>query len=133
MKSIFKKGDTKEFFKVVDDSEIASFESGIVHDVYSTFSIAKDAEWSGRLFVLEMKDYDEEGIGTCITVNHKSPAFVGDKIRFVSTFEEITLKGDIMTTFQAFSGDRLIAEGTQGQRILPKEKIEKLFKNLRNS
>jgi predicted thioesterase len=95
--------------------------------VYSTFSIAKDAEWSGRLFVLDMKEDDEEGIGTSISVNHKSPAFVGEEIMYIATFEEITDKKEIITSYKAYAGKRLIAEGIQGQRILPKAKIDDIF------
>jgi len=103
-----------------------------VHAVYSTFSITKDAEWSGRLFVLEMKAEDEEGIGTKISVEHKSPAFVGDEIQFIATFEEVTERGEIITSFQAFCGDRLIAKGVQGQRILLKSLLEEKFKTIRS-
>jgi predicted thioesterase len=127
MKNIFKKGDTKSYSKVIQPNEIAQFESGTVHDVYSTFSIAKDAEWSGRLFVLEMKEEGEEGIGTSISVEHKGPAFVGQEVTFISTFQEINEKKEIITSFQAFVGNRLIAQGLQGQRILPKVKIDAIF------
>ena len=127
MKLIFKKGDTKTYTKKVKQEEIASFESGTVHEVYSTFSIAKDAEWSGRSFVLDMKEEDEEGIGTSISVNHKSPAFVGEEIMYIATFEEITDKKEIITSYKAYAGKRLIAEGIQGQRILPKAKIDDIF------
>lgn len=130
MKQIFKQGDQKVFEKTVMPDEIAAFESGVVHEVYSTFSIAKDAEWSGRLFVLEMKEDGEEGIGTHISIDHKSPAFVGEQIRYIATFEEITPKGDIITSYQAFVGKRLIAKGTQGQRILPKLKIDEIFASI---
>jgi fluoroacetyl-CoA thioesterase len=130
MKNIFSQGDQKEFTKVVSINEIASFESGTVHEVYSTFAIARDAEWSGRLFVLEMKESDEEGIGTRITVEHKSPAFVGQEIKFISSFDEITERNEIITSYKAYSGERLIAEGIQGQKILKKEKINALFNQL---
>lgn len=127
MKNFFKKGDTKSYTKVIQPNEIAQFESGTVHDVYSTFSIAKDAEWSGRLFVLDMKEEGEEGIGTSISVEHKGPAFVGQEVTFIATFQEINDKKEIITSFQAFVGNRLIAQGLQGQRILPKVKIDAIF------
>lgn len=130
MKNPFHAGDVKEYAKIVHDSEIASFESGTVHTVYSTFALARDAEWSGRLFVLEMKEAHEEGIGTRITVEHKSPAFVGQEIRFVATYEGINEQREIITSYRAFCGERLIAEGTQGQKILPKAKLEAIFSSL---
>ncbi|MBL7764584.1 MAG: hypothetical protein JNJ58_00690 [Chitinophagaceae bacterium] len=132
MKLIFKSGDILEYTKVVTSADIAAFESGKVHDVYSTFSIARDAEWSGRLFVLEMKEEGEEGIGTRITVEHRSPAFIGDEVLYTATFVEITDKGEIVTQYQAHVGKRLIAEGIQGQKILKQEKIDRLFDSIKN-
>ncbi len=131
MKNPFKKGDTKEYSIVVSENDIAKFESGVVHNVYSTFALCRDAEWSGRLFVLEMKEEGEEGIGTGISIQHKSPAFVNDKVVFTATFEEIKESGEIINSFEARVGDRLIAQGTQGQRVLPKDKIDTIFDKLK--
>jgi fluoroacetyl-CoA thioesterase len=127
MNVIFEKGDLKKFSKVVSANELAQFDHGMVHRVYSTFALARDAEWVGRLFVLEMKGEDEEGIGTQIHIEHKSPAFVGDEIVFTGTFDLVTQSFEIMTTFEAHCGKRLIARGMQGQKILKKERIKTLF------
>ncbi len=131
MEQIFNIGDTKTFSKVVQEQDIAAFESGTVHDVYATFSIARDAEWSGRLFVLDMKEEDEEGIGTSITVDHVSPAFIGDTIVYTAEFVEINERREIITTYKAYCGERLIAKGVQGQKILKKIKIDALFEGLK--
>ncbi|MGI9190563.1 MAG: thioesterase family protein [Chitinophagaceae bacterium] len=130
MKNVFHTGNKKEFIRVVRPEDIAQFDSGTVHPVYATFALARDAEWSGRLFVLDMKEEHEEGIGTRLDIQHVSPAFVGQTVRFEACFEEITAKGEIINSFEAFVGERLIAKGRQGQRILPKEKIEKRFNEL---
>jgi fluoroacetyl-CoA thioesterase len=124
---MFTPGDQKTFSKIVQASEIAQFESGVVHEVYSSFCLAKDAEWCSRLFVLDLKTDDEEGIGTRITVEHCSPAFVGDTVLFITTLLQITDKKEVLTSYEAYVGKRLIAKGEQGQRILPKSKIESLF------
>lgn len=130
MKNPFQTGDILEYKKTVQAEDLATFESGTVHEVYSTFSIARDAEWSGRLFVLQMKEEGEEGIGTFIHVNHRSPAMLNSEVVYKARFEEITERGEIITSFQAFVGDRLVAEGKQGQRILSKEKLEAIFKKI---
>lgn len=130
MKNIFKSGDKKFFEHIVQPEDIATFESGNVHSVYATFALTRDAEWSGRLFVLEMKEEDEEGIGTFVNVQHLSPAFVEDKVVFETTLEEV--KGnEIICSFIAKIEERLIAKGTTGQKILKKNKIENLFKELK--
>lgn len=129
MKTPFKVGDKKLYTKMVAKNETATFESGQVHPVYATFALGKDAEWSSRLFVLEMKEEDEEGIGTFLTVYHQSPALVGQEVTFEA---EITkLQGnEIVCKYAAKVGDRIIATGETGQKILKKEKVERLFGNL---
>ncbi len=131
MKLLFQRGDIKEYLKTVTFADIATFDSGTVHEVYATFSIARDAEWSGRLFVLDMKEEFEEGIGTYISVEHIGPAFVGDTVRFVACLESVNPKGEVVNTYQAFVGDRLIAEGRQVQRILPRTKIEQRLADMK--
>lgn len=126
MLEIFKPGDNKEFRHVVTPADTATFDSGEVHPVYSTFSLARDAEWCCRLFVLEMKEPHEEGIGTMITIHHLSPAKLGDEVLFTATVKSIT-GNEIICTYEARVGSRLVACGEQGQKILPKEKLERIF------
>jgi predicted thioesterase len=131
VKNIFKQGDKKLFEHIVQQSDIASFKTETVHPVYATFAIARDAEWSSRLFVIEMKEENEEGIGTFVHVEHLSPAFVGDKIIFEATIIEV-FKNSVECSFTATCSGRLIAKGKTGQKILPKSSIENIFKNLMN-
>ncbi len=37
------------------------------------------------------------------------------------------IKNEIICTYKAFIGERLIAEGETGQKILKREKLENLF------
>ncbi len=130
MISKFSVGDKKTFERTIRPQDTAAFDDGTVHAVYATFALARDAEWCGRLFVLEMKEEDEEGIGTFVNVNHLSPAFAGNTVLFEATI--IQLKGnEINCSFTAKVNGRLIAEGSTGQKILKKEKIEKLFTALK--
>lgn len=129
MKNIFKIGDQKQFKKIVLQNETASFESGEVHPVYSTFALARDAEWCCRLFVLEMKEENEEGIGTMISVNHISPALLNSEVLFIASVKSI-IKNEIICTYEARVGERIVAKGEQGQKIILKEKLNSLFSNL---
>lgn len=129
MKQLFQPGDTKTFSRRVREEDSAAFDSGQVHPVYATFALARDAEWCCRLFVLDMKEADEEGIGTMISIRHQSPAPVGATVVFTAVIKE--LKGNEVTCgFEARIGDRVIATGEQGQKILKKEKLEQLFREL---
>ena len=126
MKSIFKKGDTKQTTYVVKENDVASFLGKVVHPVCSTFTLAREIEWSTRQFVLEMRDDDEEGIGTSISIDHRSPAFIGEEIIFTARFDEIN-GHELICTYEAKVDDRIIALGKTGQKILKQDKIAKIF------
>lgn len=129
MHTIFNEGDILYYEKKINETDIAAFESGVVHNVYATFALARDAEWSGRQFVLQMKENDEEGIGTYISVEHVSPAFVNETIIFKAIYKK-TNGNEIINDYEAYVNDRLIAKGTQKQKILQKQKIDALFESI---
>lgn len=129
MKNLFKVGDKKTFSKIVSQADTANFDSGQVHPFYATFALGRDAEWCCRLFVLEMKEEDEEGIGTFLTIEHQSPSLVNNQVIFTAAVERLT-KNEIICSYEAKVGERLIAIGKQGQKILKKEKINQIFNSL---
>lgn len=127
MKHIFKPGDKKSFRRIVDNSDQAIFNDEVLHRVCSTFALARDFEWSSRLFFLEMREDHEEGVGTFLQINHLAPAFVGDEVEFTATVE--TLKGNELTcSIEARVMDQLIATGKTGQKMLTREKLSGIFK-----
>lgn len=131
MKNIFEVGNQLTHVHIVEQADLATFETGNVHPFYSTFALGRDAEWACRQFVLQMKDADEEGIGTFLNIRHKSPAMLGDKVEFIATVS--MLEGhQIDCTFVAKVGDRIVAEGEQGQKILKKEKLDRLINQIIN-
>ncbi len=129
MKNIFKIGDKQHFVKVVQAADLAHFEQDKVHEVYGTFALGRDAEWCCRLFVKEMKEAHEEGIGTYLHVIHQSPALLGQEVHFEATIIKLE-RNEIICTYIARVGDRVIATGEQGQKIISKEKLAKLFETL---
>ena len=131
MKSIFSIGDKKTFERRVLMEDVAKFDGKVVHPVCSTFALARDIEWASRLFVLDMKEDDEEGIGTMLSIEHKSPALVDDLLKIEATVYRLE-KNELICDFVAYVGERVIAQGQTGQRVLKKGKIEKLFSGLKN-
>ena len=125
----FQPGDIKIYKYVVVSQDTAVFDSGEVHPVYATFALGRDAEWACRLFVLEMKEPDEEGIGTFLRVNHHSPALVGSEVIFETKVKSVE-KNEIICSFEARVNQRLIASGETGQKILKKNRLEQLFNSL---
>jgi fluoroacetyl-CoA thioesterase len=126
MKNVFKPGDKKQFNSVVKPGDVAAFHNEVVHPVCATFSLARDIEWTTRQFVLEMRDEDEEGVGTFLSIDHKGPAFVGEEIKFTAWIDHIE-GNELQCFYEAKVGDRLIAVGKTGQKILKREKLKKIF------
>lgn len=129
MRNPFQPGDLKTCTVTVTDAMLARFEAGLVHPVYGTFALARDAEWACRLFVLEMLEPGEEGIGTFVSVNHVSPAPLGAKVAITARLEEV-VRNRVECTWQAHLGERLVAEGKQTQKIIDKARFDAVLADL---
>ncbi len=126
MKNIFHKGDQKIFRRKVLPEDQAIFNGELLHNVCSTFALARDFEWSSRLFFLEMKESDEEGVGTSLMIDHKGPAFVGEEMVITATVEDAESR-EFVCSIEARVGDRLIAIGRTGQKMLKKTRLKEIF------
>lgn len=133
MKQAAQAGDTRTYQITVRPSDTATFKDtahlqggGAIHPVYATFAVARDAEWTCRLFVLDMKEPHEEGIGTMVSVYHKSPAHVGEVVTFIATLQSVE-RNTVICTYTAHAGDRLIAEGKQVQKILSRDTLNQVM------
>ena len=129
MKKIFKPGDKKEYRTVASSADLAAFQGKVIHPVYSTFALARDIEWTSRLFVLEMCEDSEEGIGISLSIEHKSPAIMGEEVLVVAQVEQLT-DNELVCSCEVTVDDRLIAVGKTKQKIMRREKIDKIFKQV---
>lgn len=125
----FQIGAKKHYEVVVQEGDTATFPAEEVHPVYATFALARDVEWTCRLFVHEMKEEGEEGIGTMLHIDHVAPALEHSKVTIEAQLQKVE-KNEVICTFEAKVGDRLIARGEQGQKIVLKSKINQIFSNL---
>lgn len=130
MISRFAPGDTKLYRTTISSADSAGFHGKQVHPVCATFALARDIEWSSRLFVLEMTEEDEEGIGTFLSIEHKSPALVGEMLEIEATVKSWE-GNELICTIDVRVGDRQVATGETGQKILKKEKLNLLFERLK--
>lgn len=129
MKGTFQVGDVRTHRFTVTKDHLATFESGPVHPVCSTFVLAREMEWASRLFVLDMCEADEEGVGTMLQIEHKSPAFVGNEVIIearVISFE----RNELICEIEVKVMDRWVAVGKTGQKIMSKDKITQIFTSL---
>lgn len=129
MKQVFRKGERKYHNFKVKAEDAAHFEQEAVHDVCATFTLAREIEWATRLFVLEMLEKGEEGIGTHLNIVHLAPALIGNEVEIEAKFVGVE-NSEIICSYVAKVGERLVAKGTTGQKILPKEKIASFFDSL---
>lgn len=128
----FQPGDQKVYETTVTAEKLARFEAGgEVHPVYSTFALGHDAEWACRLFVLEMKEEGEEGIGSYLSIEHLYPAPLGSKVRIVATLEKVN-KNEVICSFEAFANSQTIAKGKTGQKVINKSKFDGLIEDIRS-
>jgi fluoroacetyl-CoA thioesterase len=132
VRSIYQVGDICSLSFTITAKDLAEFETGVVHEFYSTFALGRDAEWTCRQFVLEMKEAGEEGIGAFLNITHHSPALLGETVKIEA--EIIRLEGNaIDCAFRVMAGERLIASGSQGQKILKLEKLERIVSALKSN
>jgi predicted thioesterase len=126
MKNLPQPGAVRIYKKRVEEADVAAFHGEVLHAVYSTFAMARDMEWSSRLFFLEMKENDEEGVGTHLSIDHLAPAFVGEELVILA--KVISLTGnELICDIEVKVGERLVAKGKTGQRMLKKDRLNKLF------
>ena len=126
MKNIFKIGDQKQYKVQVTEADCAAFHGELLHPVYATYALARDFEWSSRLFFLEMKEEDEEGVGTMLSIEHKSMARVGDEVMITATVKQIA-GNELICTIEATCNNQLVATGKTGQKMLKKGKLHRLM------
>lgn len=131
MSERLKPGEIKIFEKEVLPGDLAAFNNELVHEVYSTFALARDMEWSSRLILLEILEEDEEGIGTELQIKHLKPAFLGQKLTFEASVKKYKNKIlDCEITVKC--GKKIVATGFTQQKILNKKLLSKIFTSHKN-
>jgi predicted thioesterase len=119
--------ENKKHRYLVTASDFAIFNGTIIHMVCSTYALTREFEWAGRLVLLPLLQDGEEGIGTCVHLEHLAPAFEGEEVLFTATPRPWQTGEELLVDIEAFVGSRKIATGYTGQRILPKTTIQKVF------
>lgn len=129
LKNPFHPGDIKTYETFVTEEKLAQFDSGLVHPVYSTFALGRDVEWACRLFVLEMREEGEEGVGSFLSIEHRYPAPLGSQVNIVATLDQVT-KNEVICSYEVLANGHLVATGKQGQKIIQKARFEQLIQSI---
>src|SRR3712207_862445 len=99
-------------------------ELGPVHPVYATYTMAKHFEEAGRKLLLRYLEPGEAGIGRSVSVEHLTPAWVGDAVRVTARCVE---QQDRWLTCECTAVDgsgRALGRGTTVQAVLPEDVLE---------
>ncbi len=114
----------------VTDDMCPDFDGVVVHRVCSTWSLGHQMELAARRVLVPYLEAHEEGLGTHLSVDHLSPAPVGCSVRVVAEATEVT-EDRLVCRVRAYDGDRLVARGSQVQRVLPKSVIQRMIQKHR--
>ncbi len=126
MKPTLKVGNTAEVTALVTEDMCPAFDGVIVHRVYSTWSMAHHMELAARKVLAPHLDEHEEGIGSHISIDHLAPTPLGRTVRVVAQAVEID-DSTVVCDICVYDGDRLVGQGRQIQRVLPKTKLKSLI------
>ncbi len=126
MKPTLKVGNTAEVTALVTEDMCPAFDDVVVHRVYSTWSMAHHMEVAARKVLAPHLGEHEEGIGSHISIDHLAPTPVGRTVRVVAEAVEID-DSTVVCEICVYDGDRLVGQGRQIQRVLPKTKLKSLI------
>lgn len=127
MKPGLQAGRSTQVRFVVTPEMCPHFDGVLVHPVCATWTIVHQMEVAGRKLLVPFLDEDEEGVGSHISIDHRAPAPVGCEVVATATATEVTRRR-LVARVTAHVGERLIAEGTFVQSILPRRLLAEHFR-----
>lgn len=102
---------------------VATFEElGLVHPLYSTWSMVRHMELACRKIILPYLEPHEDAVGYSITVTHLAPTAVGEQVTARARLVEVEGRR-IVCAVEAFNQYEKIGEGTQVQMLVRRERL----------
>jgi len=119
-------GREAEVSVTVTDDMVARFEElGLVHPLYSTWTMVRHMELASRKVILPYLDVDEDAVGYKVSVTHLAPTAVG--MRVTARARLLRVEGrHIVCALEAFNERERIGEGENVQVVVPKERLKGL-------
>ena len=127
MESTLKVGNTTTHTFLVTKEMQPRFADVIIHPVCSTWDMAHQFEIVARKSLEPHLSEGEEGIGSFLSIEHRSPAPIGENVHLEAVVTECYVSS-LVCTITARIGSRVCASGKQIQRILPSTTIHELIK-----
>ena len=107
----------------VTEEMTARLEGRQIHRLYATYWIAYHFEVAARRVLEPFLEPGEEGIGYRVEVKHLKPVPVGAAVDLSATFTGFEGREMVCRVEARWRGE-LVAEGRQGQFILPRAELE---------
>ena len=123
-------GNSAEVTITVTPDMCPAFDGVVVHRVYSTWSMAHHMELAARKVLAPHLEEHEEGIGSHLSIDHLAPTPLGHQVKVIARAVELgptTLVCDVHAYHVRPAGEKLVGQGRQTQRILPKSKLKQLI------
>jgi fluoroacetyl-CoA thioesterase len=120
-----------KYLHKVDVADFPTFNNQVVHEVYSTYALARDAEWAGRLVLLPLLEIGEEGIGSAVEIQHLAPAFEHEEVLFTTSQHLQPNDNTLVVHMSACVGARVIATIVTTQKVVHKEKLNAVWAKLK--
>ena len=127
MESSLQVGNTASHSFLVTPEMQPVFSNEIIHPVCSTWDMAHQFEVVARKTLEPHLSEGEEGIGSFLSIEHRSPAPIGENVLLEAVVTECDASS-LVCTITARIGSRVCASGKQIQRILPSSTIHELIK-----
>ncbi len=114
----------------VTNDMLARFEElGLVHPVYSTWSMVRHMELASRKVILPYLEPDEEAVGYSVSVTHLAPTPVGATVTARARLVRID-GNQIVCATSAHNGRTTIGEGTTVQVVVPGAGLRARFEQI---
>ncbi|MGH2403796.1 MAG: thioesterase family protein [bacterium] len=114
----------------VTDDMLARFEElGLVHPVYSTWTMVRHMELASRKVILPYLEPDEDAVGYSVSVTHTAPTPVGATV--TARARLVQVEGNKVTcTVVADNGTATIGEGTTVQIVVAAQALRDRFSRI---
>lgn len=120
-------GHRAEVTVTVTEDMVAWFEElGVVHRVYSTWTMVRHLELASRKVILPFLEPEEDAVGHSISVTHFAPTQVGEQVTARATL--VRIEGNrIICALEARNDREKVGAGENVQVVLPRTRLAERF------
>lgn len=126
MKPGLEPGKFAEWTVHVTPAMCPHFDGVLVHPIYATWTLVHHMELTGRKLLAPYLEDHEEAVGAHISVDHRSPAFIGSDLVIRAEAETVG-RHKLTCKMSARCGSRTLASGLFVQIIMSKKRLQSII------